>query len=198
MLDSFPLFFWSTQHWLSISLRNVCPIYQLFVICYCTKHLLSIWRIFDQDDNHPNGLRGVSKNSIIFFQGFQCVWIALGCSALGLGENPVCLPIILLAPWYVWPQQLYKLKEHLNKISLTALKTVSLLILATSQKPRKSLSTFKLSPEVLTQKDSCPLLLISLHSSAIIEKNIQSRIAASFSFNTWAPRMFKSPFCALW
>ena len=42
---------------------------------------------------------------------FTMLPITLGCSALVLVETPVCMPIILVAPSYVWPRQSSKLKE---------------------------------------------------------------------------------------
>ena len=117
---------------------------------------------------------------------WPCVVIALGYPVLILCETPVFLPIMLLAPWYFWSRQSSNIKKHLNKISLVCWKRFHSSCCQSDksrEKPRLHLNYHI----VLTQKNSCSLLLTSVPSSAIIENSLESYIIATFSCNTWAP-----------
>ena len=102
------------------------------------RNFVSFWRILDQDTSITNGPYGISKNLQHFVKDFDCklnewrwkgVAITLVCSALIFVEISMCLSIMFPAPLYVWPQESSKRWENLNKISLIALKMVSLYIL---------------------------------------------------------------------
>ena len=108
-----------------------------------------------------------------FVSDLSNLWFVIdfGCSArIGVEISDRFL-IILLARSYVWPPRFYKFKWHFNRMSLIAFKTVSLLILSSSQNPTNSSDTSKLSSTDLTQNNNCLILPEYPPSSTMLEKN---------------------------